>query len=52
LLFKSAGFWVFLAVVNNLGTTPKNLFSRYSELCHRSLPRRGRNHDGSEKKLH
>ncbi len=40
LLVKPAGFWVFLPVVNNLGTTPKNLFSRYSMLCHRSLPHR------------
>jgi len=40
LLVKPAGFWVFLPVVNNLGTTPKNLFSRYSMLCHRSLAHR------------
>ena len=52
LLVKPAGFWVFLPVVNNLGTTPKNLCSRCSMLCHRSLAHRLRNHGGSEKKLH
>jgi hypothetical protein len=52
LLVKSAGFGAVLQVVNNLGTTPKNLFSRYSLLCHRSLARRGKNHGKLEKKSH
>jgi len=52
LFIKSAGFGAFVPVVNNLGTTPKNLFSRCRWLCPRSLARRGRNHGVSEKKPH
>jgi hypothetical protein len=52
LSLKSAGFGAFVRVVNNLGTTPENLFSRYRLLCPRSLARRGRNHGVTEKKPH